>query len=132
MLIPALLLALLAASAQDPRIPADTEVVTTPSGLAYSVLAPGTGELTAGVGDRALVHFTGWLADGTCFETTRGGKPLLVEIGRALPGWNEGLQLMRVGARYKFTVPPDLAYGAVGRPPRIPSNATLVFEVELV
>jgi peptidylprolyl isomerase len=132
MLLPTLLLTLLAQAAQEPRIPADTEVVTTPSGLAYSVLAPGKGEITAGVGDRVLVHFTGWLPDGTCFETTRGGKPLLVEIGRALPGWNEGLQLMRPGARYKLTLPPELAYGAVGRPPQIPSNATLVFEVELV
>ena len=129
-----LLLVLLTQStpAPSPRIPADTEVVKTASGLAYSVLAPGTGELKAGVGDRVRVHFSGWLADGTCFETTRGGNPATFEIGKAIPAWNEGLQLMRPGARYKFTAPPDLAYGAVGRPPQIPSNATLVFEVELL
>jgi len=113
-------------------IPADTEVVTTPSGLAYSVLAPGEGTVSPAEGDRVRVHFTGWLADGKVFETTRGGKPALLQVGKAIDGWNEALQLMRAGSRWKLTVPPELAYGAVGRPPQIPSNATLVFEMEIV
>jgi FKBP-type peptidyl-prolyl cis-trans isomerase len=115
---------------QDPPIPPDTDIQTAKSGLLYSVLEPSQGELLPKRGDRVLVHFTGWLTDGTMFETTRGKEPAAIEVGETLWGLNRGLMLMGVGGRYKFTVPPELGYGAGGRPPQIPGNSTLIFEVE--
>jgi FKBP-type peptidyl-prolyl cis-trans isomerase len=117
---------------QDPPIPPDTDIQTAKSGLLYSVLEPSQGELLPKRGDRVLVHFTGWLTDGTMFETTRGKEPAAIEVGETLWGLNRGLMLMGVGGRYKFTVPPELGSGAGGRPPQIPGNSTLIFEVELL
>lgn len=133
-----LLLALNPASAQGqqertPPIPADTTVETTASGLQYCVLAPGGPGPHPKLGDRVRVQYTGWLADGNVFDSSRGrGQPAEFILGNVIPGWNEGLQLMTPGARWKLTIPPALAYGDRGQPPRIPPGATLIFEVELL
>lgn len=118
-----------------PPIPADTEIHTTPSGLKYSVLTPGKGGRRAARGDVATVHFTGWLPDGTMFESSRTrGAPLEtpVNVGNVTKGWDEALCMMTPGERMKLTIPPELAYQERGRPPVIPPNATLIFEVELL
>ncbi|MFQ5748776.1 MAG: FKBP-type peptidyl-prolyl cis-trans isomerase [Planctomycetota bacterium] len=119
--------------AQDRKIPADTEIVTTASGLKYSVLEAGRGGAHPGLGDEVVVHYTGWLPDGTVFDSSvNRGKPASFRLGQVIEGWNEGLQLMTPGARFKFTIPSGLAYGKRGRPPRIPPDATLIFEVQLI
>ena len=116
-------------------IPPDTEIQTTESGLKYSVLKKGDGNTKPADDDVVVVHFTGWLEDGRVFQTTRQtGKPARVRIGGrgVLKGWNEALLLMTKGERLKITMPPKLAYGDAGRPPRIGPNATLIYEVELL
>jgi FKBP-type peptidyl-prolyl cis-trans isomerase len=114
-------------------IPADTEIVTTASGLKYSVLVAGKEGQHPKLGDRVKVHYTGWLVDGTKFDSSRDrGAPTEFTLGQVIPGWNEGLALMTVGARWKLTIPPALGYGARGMPPTIPANATLIFDVELI
>jgi FKBP-type peptidyl-prolyl cis-trans isomerase len=120
-------------TAQDPEIPADTEIVTTDSGLMYSILQPGTGD-TARLGDRVRVHYSGWTTDGKMFDSSRKrGVPFEFSVGRGvIEGWSEAARLMSPGARFKLTIPGDLAYGERGRPPRIPGNATLIFDVELL
>ncbi len=107
---------------------------TTPSGLRYEVLAPGTGTRKPRTGDRVRVHYTGWLTDGREFDSSRKrGEPTEFALGPGLiAGWNEALALMVKGARWKITVPPSLAYGPQGRPPTIPASATLVFDIELL
>jgi len=123
-----------AAPVQDLPIPDDTEVVTTESGLKYSILAKGNGGESPAQGDRVSVHYTGWLEDGTVFDSSvQRGVPAEFAIGHVIDGWNEGLALMQVGDRFKFTVPGALGYGAGGTPDgAIPPNATLIFEVELL
>lgn len=115
-------------------IPADVAApVTLPSGLVYSVLVPGKGGATPQAGDPVTVHYTGWLTDGTVFDSSRKrGTPARFAVGDLIPGWNEALTLMTPGARWKLTIPPALAYGPEGRPGAIPPNSTLVFDVELV
>ncbi len=114
-------------------IPVDRDPVTTASGLRYTVLTPGApdGERPR-VGDRVRVHYTGWLKDGTQFDSSRGGQPAEFLLGRVIGGWNEGVALMTKGARFKLTIPPALGYGAAGAPPTIPGDATLMFDVELL
>lgn len=125
--------ALAAPVAQDSGIPEDTVVVTTASGLKYSVLKAGDGTEFPRLGDRVRVHYTGWLEDGTEFDSSRRrGEPSEFGLGQVIEGWNEGLALMSPGARFKFTIPSDLAYGSKGSPPKIPAGATLVFDVELI
>ncbi|MHC4548269.1 MAG: FKBP-type peptidyl-prolyl cis-trans isomerase [Planctomycetota bacterium] len=102
------------------------------SGLAYEVLQKGTGA-SPKRNDTVKVHYTGWLSDGTVFDSSHArGEPATFRLGGVIAGWTEGLQLMQEGARYRFVIPPAIAYGARGSPPTIPPNATLVFEVELV
>jgi len=118
---------------ETPPIPADTEIVTTESGLKYSGLKEGDGSIRPAMGDRVRVHYTGWLTDGTVFDSSRQrGEPTEFALGSVIPGWNEGLKLMSPGARYKFTIPADLAYGEKGNAPVIPAGATLIFDVELL
>ncbi len=126
------------ARAEDPPakaggIPADTEVKTTASGLRYSVLVAGAEGKHPKRGEKVKVHYTGWLTDGTKFDGSRDrGAPAEFTVGQLVEGWNEALCLMTKGARWKLTIPSKLGYGDRGSPPRIPANATLVFELELV
>jgi FKBP-type peptidyl-prolyl cis-trans isomerase len=109
--------------------------VTTPSGLKYQDLVVGNGAL-AEDGMQAMVNYTGWLTDGTQFDSSLdpGRQPFTFTIGAGMVirGWDEGVKGMRVGGKRKLTIPSDLAYGDQGRPPVIPAKSTLVFEVEFV
>ncbi len=114
-----------------PSVKGDT--VTTASGLKYIDAAEGKGEVST-VGDKVLVHYTGWLTDGTKFDSSKDrNQPFTVQIGqrRVIQGWEEGLQGMKPGGRRILIIPPDLGYGERAMGP-IPSNATLIFEVELL
>ncbi|WP_417067364.1 FKBP-type peptidyl-prolyl cis-trans isomerase [Niveibacterium terrae] len=111
-----------------------TETTTTASGLIFEELVFGTGAL-AKAGQTAVVHYTGWLTDGTKFDSSKDrNDPFSFPLGRGfvIAGWDEGVQGMRVGGSRKLTIPPQLGYGARGAGGVIPPNATLVFEVELL
>jgi FKBP-type peptidyl-prolyl cis-trans isomerase len=109
--------------------------VTTDSGLAYEDIKVGSGALCTGRGQTAIVHYTGWLEDGTQFDSSRDrGKPFSfpVACGYVIPGWDEGVVGMQVGGVRRLTVPPQLGYGEKGAGRVIPPNATLSFEIELL
>ncbi|MEI6059111.1 MAG: FKBP-type peptidyl-prolyl cis-trans isomerase [Bacteroidota bacterium] len=107
-------------------------VITLPSGLQYSVIAEGTG-LKATAKNQVKVHYTGTLIDGTVFDSSVSrGEPAVFGVTQVISGWVEGLQLMSKGAKYKFYIPSNLAYGAQGAGKMIGPNATLIFDVELL
>ncbi|MBF0161826.1 MAG: FKBP-type peptidyl-prolyl cis-trans isomerase [Magnetococcales bacterium] len=108
------------------------EVTTTVSGLQYEVITPGNGPKPLAT-DTVKVHYQGTLLDGTEFDSSYKRKePVSFPLDRVIPGWTEGLQLMPVGAKYRFFIPAELAYGKRGAPPKIGGDATLKFEVELL
>ncbi len=108
-------------------------MTTTPSGLKYQVMKRGTGTVSPKATDTVNVHYHGTLLNGTVFDSSvQRGQPISFPLNGVIRGWTEGVQLMKVGDKFKFEIPPDLAYGAAGRPPVIPPNSTLVFEVELL
>jgi hypothetical protein len=100
-----------------------------------TVTAPGTGEPVK-PGDKVELNYTGSFPDGKKFDSTldKGRTPIIVPIGRAgmIPGFVQGLLGLHAGEKRKFTILPSLAYGEQGRPPEIPGNSTLVFEIEVV
>ncbi len=107
---------------------------TTATGLVIEEVTLGAGDAAA-AGQRVTVHYTGWLTDGTKFDSSKDrGDPFVFPLGaqRVIAGWDEGVQGMRVGGVRKLTIPPALGYGARGAGGVIPPNATLVFEVELL
>lgn len=108
--------------------------ITTESGLIYEDLTLGTGD-EAKAGQRVSVHYTGWLTDGTKFDSSKDrNDPFAFPLGagHVIKGWDEGVQGMKTGGVRKLTIPPHLGYGARGAGGVIPPNATLVFEVELL
>ncbi|MBM4060124.1 MAG: FKBP-type peptidyl-prolyl cis-trans isomerase [Planctomycetes bacterium] len=114
------------------RLPDAAKVVTTQSGLKYEVIEPGTGSSPTAA-DSVVAHYTGWLTDGKVFDSSHErGSPSTFPLRRVIPGWTEGLQLMKTGGKFLFEIPGPLAYGAAGQPPMIPANCTLVFLVELI
>jgi hypothetical protein len=112
------------------------EAKTTPSGVKYETLKAGDGpEIRPG--QTVIVHYTGTLTDGKVFDTSHQkdqDEPRTLEIApeKIIPGWEEGIPGMRVGERRRLTIPPALGYGEQGRPPSIPGNATLIFDIELI
>lgn len=125
--------------AQDPAPPKASEIPEckdmqkTPSGLEIGFFKKGSDEAPPAADDMVEVHYTGWLLDGTKFDSSRDrGQPTSFQVSGVIKGWTEGLQRMTPGARCKLVIPGDLAYGPQGRPPKIPQNATLVFDVELL
>lgn len=138
-LLPTLLLAALGACAHAPLVahaPADVHAiqpVTLPDGLVYYVTRPGTGPAPA-VGDTVAVHYSGWLTDGTMFDSSLDrGQPLEFSVGtgEVIKGWDEGVLSMHVGEKRQLRIPSALGYGPGGAGP-IPPNSILVFDVELV
>ncbi len=105
---------------------------TTESGLRSIVLTEGTGDTSPSAKDTVEVHYTGWLLDGTKFDSSVDrGSPSTFPLNGVIKGWTEGVALMKVGEKRKFIIPADLAYGSKGRP-SIPPDSTLVFDIELL
>ena len=106
-------------------------VVVTDSGLQYKVITMGDGPKPAAT-DSVTVHYRGTLLDGTEFDSSYSrNQPMSFQLDQVIPGWTEGVQLMPVGSKFMFWIPPNLAYGPAGGGP-IGPNATLTFEVELL
>ena len=105
----------------------------TASGLEYKVVKAGSGDKPKAT-DSVTVHYTGYLTDGSKFDSSVDrGEPATFPLNRVIKGWTEGLQLMSIGAKYRFKIPSELGYGAAGGGGgAIPPNATLIFDVELI
>ena len=107
-------------------------VRATQSGLQYQVISEGSGNKPT-LADRVTVNYKGTLLDGTEFDSSyKRGKPASFSLRGVIKGWTEGLQLMSVGSKYRFFIPPELAYGEVGAGKAIGPNQTLIFDVELI
>ncbi|MGZ5045491.1 MAG: FKBP-type peptidyl-prolyl cis-trans isomerase [Methylobacter sp.] len=119
--------AFLAENAKKPNI------ITTASGLQYEVLTPGTGTVSPKATDNVTVHYKGTTIDGTEFDSSYSrGEPATFPLNRVIAGWTEGVQLMKEGAKYRFYIPSELAYGEQGAGRAIGPNAALIFDVELI
>ena len=107
-------------------------VVVTPSGLQFELISAGNGEMP-GIGDTVLVHYQGADIYGNIFDSTyEYGEPVEIPLDRVIPGWSEGLRMMREGSRARLFIPPDLAYGERGAGGVIAPNAVVVFDVQLL
>ena len=118
--------AFLAENAKKPNI------VTTASGLQYEILSKGSGTASPSATDKVTVHYRGTTIDGKEFDSSYSrGEPATFPLNHVIKGWTEGVQLMKVGDKFRFYIPSDLAYGAHGAGPIGPYE-TLIFEVELL
>ena len=107
-------------------------VVTLPSGLQYQVLKEGNGKKPSAT-DQVVCHYEGTLIDGTVFDSSyQRNQPATFGLNQVIAGWTEGVQLMQEGAKYRFFIPYNLAYGERGAGAQIPPYAALVFDVELI
>ncbi len=110
------------------------ETVTRSSGLQYVEVEEGTGE-TPQAGQTVVVHYTGWLTNGEKFDSSVDRDvpfEFVLGVGQVIPGWDEGLAMMKVGDKRRLIIPPELAYGEAGVPPSIPPDSELIFDVELL
>ena len=132
------LLGMVAAAGQIPApddvaaAPSDAE--STSSGLASKVIQAGTGSAHPSATDQVTVHYTGWLTNGTMFDSSVArGAPATFPLNGVIRGWTEGVQMMVVGEKRRFWIPSDLGYGDRDAPGgQIPAGSTLVFDVELL
>lgn len=108
-------------------------VVTTKSGLQYEIIKKGKGKKKPTLEDQVKTHYHGTLIDGTIFDSSVDrNEPVTFPLNAVIEGWQEGVSLMAVGAKYRFFIPQNLAYGMQSPSPSIPAGATLIFEVELL
>jgi len=107
-------------------------VISLPSGLQYEVLTEGTG-IKPSASNKVTCHYHGTLIDGTVFDSSvKRGQPATFPLNMVIKGWTEGLQLMSVGSKWRFYLPPNLAYGDRQTGAHIGPNSTLIFDVELL
>ena len=109
---------------------------STPSGLRYIDELVGTGASPT-AGKQVTVQYTGWLTNGSKFDSSFDHKPpapftFAIGTGAVIKGWDEGVLTMKIGGKRRLIIPAALAYGPAGRPPTIPQNSTLIFDVELI
>ena len=106
---------------------------TTASGLQFEVLQRGSGTVSPKATDTVNVHYHGTLLDGSVFDSSvERGEPISFPLNGVIRGWTEGVQLMKVGDKVRFVIPPHLAYGMNSPSPKIPPMSTLVFEIQLL
>ncbi|MEM9023390.1 MAG: FKBP-type peptidyl-prolyl cis-trans isomerase, partial [Bacteroidota bacterium] len=111
-----------------------TELLEMPSGLKYYLVKETSGRQATN-GDTVQFHYTGYLEDGSKFDSTFDrGQPVIFKLGsgQLLPGWDEGMMLLKEGEKARLMIPPVLAFGPAGLPPTIPANATLIMDVEVL
>jgi peptidylprolyl isomerase len=121
-------------SPDKPTVVRESQYTTTASGLKYFDILPGDGPSPT-EGEVVVVHYTGWLEDGTKFDSSLDrGQPFsfVLGAGEVIPGWDEGVASMKINGKRQLVIPPELAYGATGAGGVIPANATLIFEVQLL
>ena len=107
-------------------------IISSKSGLQYKVVEMGQGRTASPLGN-VIVHYTGMLITGDVFDSSvERGEPAEFPVQSVIPGWTEVLQLMPEGSKWRVYVPAELAYGEMGKPPKIPGNAALIFDIELI